>query len=346
MLRHHLPQIVSQAGVTGRYCLSYLHLVSRTVMLSLARFESPRKAVRAALQQARETGSWGLREIGRRTQGFPLLIHYHIFKNAGTSFEWALNQVLGPGLHRYDKTDAGGFVSPADLVSYVAAHPDARAIASHQLSPPAPRLPGRHVLTSILIRDPIARIRSVYAFERLQPNNGIGSVKAKELDFKGYVEWRLENAPKALCNFQVYFCLRAGLPIDYSAGRAELARAIALLDEIDIVGTVERYPEWLSLAEAVLSESFEAITLPSVHHNRTKGAALQSEAEILTNLSAELGSNLAHRLLEENELDMCLHQVADSLLSRRLAERSVLIRLREAYGTARAGQYAAVEEDS
>lgn len=63
---------------------------------------------------------------------------------------------------------------------------------------------------------------------------------------------------------------------------------------------------------------------------------MQSEAEILDHLVGDLGSDLAQQLLEQNELDMRLHQVADSLLSRRLAERSVSIKLRDAYGSERA----------
>lgn len=336
MLRHHLPQIVSQVGVTSRYFMSYLHLVSRTVVVALARFESPRQALRVALTQGAASGTRGLQQLSQGLRHFPLLIHYHIFKNAGTSFEWALEQALGRSLHRYDKPVAGGYISPSEIASYVSSHPDVRAITSHQASPPGPRIRGRKVLTSILIRDPIARIRSIYAFERAQESESAGATKAKELDFRGYVEWRLGYTPRMFCNYQVLFCLRDGSP-DRTMGRPELPRAIAVLDQMDIVGTVERYPEWLSLAESVLSENFASLTLPTVHHNQTR-ASKHTEAEIFRSLADELGSNLAHRLLEENELDMCLHQVADALLSRRLAERSLMVALRDTYSSARAAQ--------
>ncbi len=344
MLRHHIPQIVSQVGVTSRYLVSYLHLVSRTVVLALARFESPRQALRIAMDQGRSSGARGMELFGQGLRHFPLLIHYHIFKNAGTSFEWALEQALGRGLHRYDKAIAGSYISPKEISSYVTSHPDVRAIATHQAAPPAPRVRGRKVLSSILIRDPIARIRSIYAFERAQESESPGATKAKELDFKGYVEWRLNFTPRMFCNYQVLFCLRDGSP-DRTMDRADLARAIAVLDQVDIVGTVERYQEWLSLAESVLSDNFNSLVLATVHQNQTR-ANKPTEADILHSLSDELGSDLAHHLLEENELDMCLHQVADSLLSRRLAERSLMITLRETYGSARAAQLASFDRQS
>lgn len=344
MLRHHLPQIVSQIGVTSRYFVSYLHLVSRTVLLALARFESPRQALRVAMDQGRSSGARGLERFGQGLRHFPLLIHYHIFKNAGTSFEWALEQAFGRGLHRYDKSKAGSYISPQEIAAYVAAHPDVRAIATHQAGPPAPRIRGRKVLSSILLRDPIARIRSIYAFERGQVAKSPGAIKAKELEFKGYVEWRLKSTPRMFCNYQVHFCQRDGAT-DWGTDQEHLARAIASLDQVDIVGTVERYSEWLSLAESILSEHFASLTLSTVHHNQTR-ATMRTEAEIFHGLADELGSDLAHHLLEENELDMCLHQVADSLLSRRLAERSLMVRLRDTYGSARAAQQAAVDRQS
>jgi hypothetical protein len=333
-MRHHIPHLVSQIGSSGRYFLSYFHTVTRSLMLALSRFESPREALRVALQDSKASGGAGWRQIGslaRRSR--PLLIHYHIFKNAGTSFEWALEQALGCGLHRYDKPDAGDFVSGSDIVRYVGAHPDAQAIVSHQAAPPAPRIRGRQVLTSILIRDPIARIRSIYAFERLQRSDSRGSKKARELDFKGYVQWRLANTPPVLTNGQVHFCCRDGGKIHSPATQSDLKKAIAVLDDVDIVGTVERYEEWLRLAESILTDNFEPIVLPSVRHNRTGDMSLQSESEILDQLVCELGADLARQLLEQNELDMRLHQVADSLLSRRLAERSLSVRLRDAYAS-------------
>lgn len=343
MLRHHLPQIVSQAGSAGRYFLSYFHTVTRTVVIALSRLESPREALRIALQQSRHGGQpagW-IGPSARR--GEPLLIHYHIFKNAGSSFEWALEKAFGKELQRYDSPSPGGFLTGRDLARYLDTHVRVKALASHQAAPPAPLIKGRRVLSSILIRDPVARVRSIYAFERSQVANNPGAIKAKELDFKGYVEWRMAVSPRMFCNFQVHFCCRECAKGDPPLNRSHLERAIAALDGMDIVGTVERYDEWLALAQSVLSEQFGFMSLTSVRENQSTSGELQSEAEIKERLVQDLGSNLAGELLVQNELDMCLHQIADALLTRRLAERSVLIRLRDAYGRAPGAQAAAPE---
>ena len=328
MVRHQLPQIVSGISAIGRYLLSYFHGLSRALFFAFYRMESPRGALRTALARKQRA----------TPNEKPLLIHYHIFKNAGTSFEWALEQTLGRVLLRLDSASQAGFVSAREIARYVAAHPEITAIASHQAAPPPPQIRGRRVLTSILLRDPLARIRSIYVFERKQISNSPGAQKAKEFDFKGYVEWRLATTPRMFCNYQVHFCCRDGSPSKSPVTQTELARAITALDEIEIVGTVERYEEWLRLAESILADSFPSIVLAPVRRNPTRSAPPLSEAEVLSQLERELGSGLAHELIERNELDMSLHQVADALLTRRLAERGISIKLRDAYESARGPQ--------
>lgn len=262
----------------------------------------------------------------------PLLVHYHIFKNAGTSFEWALHQVFGDGFRSFDKETPRGFVSAEDLADLAVGHPDLRAVSSHQAAPPGPRIAGRRVLTSILIRDPIARVRSIYAFERSQQASTTGAIKAKELSFRQYVDWRLQTSPAMLCNYQVHFCTRAKHGAGGRPDRERLAEAIANLDAVDVVGTVARYDEWISLAESVLAGAFPGLTLPSAHRNVTSAGKLP-EAEILQRLVAELGKEAARYLVQNNKLDMCLYQVADALLTRRLAERGIKLTLLEAYSS-------------
>ena len=59
-----------------------------------------------------------------------------------------------------------------------------------------------------------------------------------------------------LCNYQVHFCARTKAASDGSEnGERGLQRAIANLDQVDIVGTVERYDDWLALAQSILFSS-------------------------------------------------------------------------------------------
>jgi hypothetical protein len=326
MTSHHLPQLITHLASVGRHVLTYWHAAMRAMGGAISQLQSPRDAFRVALRQGRFASKVRLRKP-------PLLIHYHIFKNAGTSFEWALEQALGKGFRSFDTSSPGGFISGRNFREFAGRNPEVKAISSHQAAPPAPRIPGRELVTSILIRDPIARVRSIYAFERRQQASSPGAVKAKELNFKQYVEWRLETSPALLCNFQVHFCSRMEDNRMLAPGREYLEEAIANLDTISIVGTVARYGEWLALAEKILSGLFPNVTLPFSRQNANLGDD-PSEAAILEELITELGDATAQHLLENNQLDMCLHQVADALLTRRLAEHGMGLALVQAYARA------------
>jgi hypothetical protein len=336
-MHHHLPSLFMHGARIGRHFGHFYHGVANIIEVGLLRLQiSPRDLQRRALKRssrgmsARKAGLM----TGRRTR--PLLVHYHIFKNAGTSFEWTLKQALGRRFCTYDLTAPNQILSSADIIRYVKQRPETEAVSSHQVSFPAPIIRGREVVTSILIRDPIARIRSIYAFERQQEVSTPGALKAKELDFKGYVEWRLGTAPAMLCNYQVHFCSRTkGSQHKGRLDEAHLRKAIANLDRVDIVGTVERYGEWLTLAQLILCKPFPNILLSATRQNVTGTAGETTEAAILDDLVNELGQTLAEHLLEGNKLDMCLHQVADALLTRKLAENGGAVALIKAYAEAR-----------
>jgi hypothetical protein len=328
MVSFHVPHLVAHISSLMRYAVTYGHAGCRALFGALFHLESPRDAFRVALRQsqfdvARQAGSSAKRKP-------PLLIHYHIFKNAGSSFEWALQQAYGRRFRQFDSSDPGGKISARQIALLAKTEPKLCAISSHQAQPPPPRILGRQVITSILIRDPIARIRSIYAFERSQQVDSPGARRAKELDFAGYVKWRLETSPGLFCNYQVGFC--AGIA-NTAAGssQADLETAIIRLDAIDLVGTVWRYAEWIALAQSVLVRHFGFVSLPVVHENRSAAQPVQSEAEIYSHLVQELGVTLADKLLEQNQMDMRLHQVADALLTRKLAEQAVAVRLGDTY---------------
>ena len=332
-MREYLPSVLMRASALLHHMGDFYHSLVRMVeggllqlQILLRDFERRRPSCGIASPKAGPATS-------RRKR--PLLVHYHIFKNAGTSFEWALEQALGTRFCKYDLTASNQILSSADIIRFVKRRPETEAVSSHQATLPVPKIRGREVMSSILIRDPIARIRSLYAFERRQEVPTPGALKAKELDFKSFVEWRLSTAPETLCNYQMHFCSRIkGARHKEELDEALLGKAIANLDQIDIVGTVERYSEWLALAQSILSTAFPNILLSATRQNVTVARRESTEAAILDDLVNDLGQTLADYLLENNKFDMRLHQVVDAILTRKLAENGVAVALIKAYADA------------
>lgn len=248
-----------------------------------------------------------------------ILIHHHIFKNAGTSFNYALKQAFGKQFMEYD-LPGGQVVSSDILKEVIQANPQVMSISGHHMAMPTPQGEDFQTISSVLIRKPLSRIRSIYDFERNQKAETAGAIKAKELDFKGFVLWRLETSPIVFCDYQTHYCSRTELmKPKYRPTEADLELAIENLKSAAIVGTVEQYNETLAIAQHCLRESFEdpSIDLKPVSLNITSKKSTSDE-EVRQKLVDDLGADLVDRLEEMNQLDNTLYQIASSMLEAKL----------------------------
>ena len=246
-----------------------------------------------------------------------ILIHHHIFKNAGTSFCYALQKYFQNKFLEYDLPNSR-IVTRKDLRHFIKEHPEALAISGHHICLNTPQ-PGHYkTISSILLRQPLARIKSIYQFEQKQQADTSGAIQAKKLNFKEYVLWRLNATPNMLGNYQTHYCSRSKqADIRIKPTEKELKIAIANLKKCAIVGTVERYEDFLQLALDRLREFFPDIYLGYIKLNKTSSSQPSFE-EIKTNLVEELGEELVSELEAKNQLDQKLYQVAEKILTKNL----------------------------
>ena len=246
-----------------------------------------------------------------------ILIHHHIFKNAGTSFCHALQKYFQDQFFEYDLPNSR-IVTQKDLRTFIKEYPKALAISGHHICLDTPQSENYNTVSSILLRQPLARIKSIYKFEQKQQANTSGAIQAKKLDFKDYVLWRLDKTPTMLGNYQTHYCSRSKqADMRKIPTNKELKIAIANLHKCTIVGTVERYEEFLKLTLQSLQEFFPDITLEYKVLNKTSKSQ-QSIEDIKINLLEELGAQLVAELEEKNHLDQQLYDVADQILTNNL----------------------------
>lgn len=252
-----------------------------------------------------------------------ILIHHHIFKNAGTSFNYALKQYFGARFFEYDLPQSQ-VVSQDILDKFILEHPDALAISSHHACMPTPQGQEYQTISSVFLRKPLDRIRSIYNFERKQDAQTQGAIKAKELDFKEYVVWRLKFTPTMFCNYQTHYCSRTtNNNAKYLPTNRDLEIAIENLHKCTIVGTVERYQETLNLAEAEIKKFYPSIKLDYQYLNATSQSKKTSES-IQESLIEDLGEKIVAELENMNQLDKCLYEVANNKLNDRLNNLNVV----------------------
>jgi hypothetical protein len=242
----------------------------------------------------------------------PILIHHHIFKNAGTSFNHALQQYFGKGFFEFDLPN-NQVITSENIKQFIGQHPQAQVISIHHACLPVKNEDNHQFFSSIFLRKPLARIQSIYQFERQQQAQTEGAIKAKILNFKDYVLWRLEATPTMFCNYQTYYCSRTRnhhrLPTE-----KDLAIAIQNVQNCLIVGTVERYEESLKVAQFKLRQFYPHIHLTPSRLNITS-KVIQSEAVVRAKLVVELGEGVVSRIEHQNQLDQQLYQVADEILN-------------------------------
>jgi hypothetical protein len=245
----------------------------------------------------------------------PVLIHAHMFKNAGSSFDWSLQRNFGDAFvdHRDDdlmKNGAGYFGS------WLQQHHHCQAISSHWITAPLPEVPGLRPLLCLFLRDPVERMRSVYQFERQQQGvDTPGSLRAKKLSFLEYMRWQMEPMPGPVVkNYQTRYCSGTYLGEDL----ADMFNcACSLISGTDTLGLVHRYDESMVLFEFHLRQYFPQLDLSYVKQN-SLSSGLQSHTEKRAQVLEEL-TEISAEILAANEYDLQLFALAEQRFDQLIA---------------------------
>ncbi len=238
--------------------------------------------------------------ISKRT----LVLHYHIFKNAGTSVDEMLRRNFGARWGKQEFRVPRGKNRGA-VEAFLAENPQLDAVSSHTALLPVPQLAGLSVFPIIFLRHPIDRLRSAYEFEKKQAADTAGARLAKAHDFEGYLRALLSNRHlRQARNFQT-FRLSHNLP----AGRGpERERAIMALSELPFVGLVEEYETSLARLQTLLFPLFPQFRATRDHANVTPLRASTLE-ERLSLVEKSLGREFFQDLCEANQDDLAVFDI-------------------------------------
>ena len=218
-----------------------------------------------------------------------IILHYHLFKNAGTSVDRVLQDSFPD---RWVTREFSGQSNTSQVEEWIAQSPGAVAFSSHTMMGPLPRVAGVDIVSLIMLRDPIARIRSAYRFEHRQASDNFGAVLARHTDFEGYVRVRLAMPADRQCrNFQTWR-LASLVP----GPETELERATKALEGLSIVGRVDAFGDALGLLKVRLGGVF-----PEFHYDDVRMNVSGSHAT-----PPEEADALGQLLQENNRSDLAL----------------------------------------
>lgn len=233
-----------------------------------------------------------------------VIFHYHLFKNAGTSFDDSLQRNFSGNKWVTKEFPYAMAPNIRQQKKWIKDHPEAVCFSSHTAHLTNLTDEETTVIPIIFMRHPIDRIASAYSFEKKQGGDSFGSVLARNTSLAGYIETRLALANDRQCrNFHVdRFCRY----VSESEG-IELERAKKAVDRLNFVGDVGKYDESLENFEMKLKGlGFEEIALKSVKKNVSRVS--KSIEEKMSDLKSEIGEDLFGRLYDANLDDIALYE--------------------------------------
>ncbi len=245
------------------------------------------------------------------------MVHYHIFKNAGTTFSWTLARQFGGQFAALDGPRQGSVLDSNDLVTYLDAHPHIRAVSSHHLNYPIPYTKSLAVHDCCLVRHPLRRLESVYSFLRAQVSDDAVYRLARTEPIDTFLRVMIEKGPHLVSNLQT--AQIAGrdvyrLPVT----RVQLELAKSRIMQMSVPGLVELYDQSMVLGEYFLQPEFMAIKLDYVAQNITTNQAAAISGS-LDGMREAWGAKLFREVVALNELDLELYQFVAEEIGRRSA---------------------------
>ncbi|TVU71286.1 sulfotransferase family 2 domain-containing protein [Cobetia crustatorum] len=233
-----------------------------------------------------------------------VILHYHLFKNAGTSLDAAFKECVKPEEWVTKEFPGQPKANREQVAQWILDNPQAKVFSSHTAHLPPPSLEEVKVLPVIFLRHPIDRIASAYAFETKQGGDSFGAVLARNTDLSGYIETRLALPHDRQCrNFHMQ---RLAMMFGEQQGD-EFTRANYALEQLPFIGIVEKFADsMIRLEKWLLSEGFEEMRLKPVEKNVTRDTKRTLD-EKLIEFKKRISPEVYNKLIEANEDDSYIY---------------------------------------
>ncbi len=243
-----------------------------------------------------------------------VLLHYHIFKTAGTSFETILRRNYGDQHVSFDGPASASSIDHATLLKVIHNNPDAHSFSSHQISLPVPTTSRLRILPVVFVRHPLLRIRSAYLHE-MRHHTGQPATDLMA-DFDAWFNELAQGHANQLqiCNLQTNLlcrqpdqppkgCNHEGRPL------YDLNNAIKNLEAVKLLGRVEYFYQDVARFTSIIEEEGLSFRL---HYPVTENVGApdfaQAAEEQLDNFRQRIRPATWERLIWFNEQDIELFE--------------------------------------
>ena len=283
-----------------------------------------------------------------------VILHYHIYKNAGTSFDHVLSHSFGDRHEAFDGPYPFFVIDQEQLDRTIMRRPGAVAFSSHQIVLPPPSSVDYRPLSAIFVRNPFLRIASVYRFKRgpeaedgnpvaalpveaqpaalralnlpeeLAANVDVTStgMAARRLDFAGWLDHCLGSPAEIgnVSNAQVRFFsspyrMRPVQRRTDAGMQYDLSAALRTLSGVELLGRTEHFDADVARIARILAEDHGiTLTIPPDTRKNVTQHHGAGTAERVDALLSALPADLRRRFEAANAQDLALYERACALI--------------------------------
>jgi hypothetical protein len=239
----------------------------------------------------------------------PIVLHFHIFKNAGMTFGWILENNFGKDHVRMDD-DANKILRPQTVNRFLLENPSVKAFSCHIMDNSITNIDEITFLKLIFIRHPVDRACSIYNYnKKVNTVNSIATTNAKKMNLEEYIDWNLTSRRGHMEDPQTKSLT------GYTS--RDIESAIKNMKETEIVGIVDRFDESMVVAEEFLKEYFSEIDFSYVAQNVTS----KPNAPIIEKVKEEkqkMGNKVYEKFIQANLNDETLYKEGNLELDNRI----------------------------
>lgn len=239
-----------------------------------------------------------------------VIVHYHIFKNAGSSVDQLLKKNFADHWTAFDGETPGSIIPTSELEKIIESQPQMVAFSSHQIVPPLPQVDA-NVYPIVFLRDPIDRIKSAYLFE-WQKQLGLEQPKGSFVEF---VKQKFTHKRKSsIEEFQTIRLSNNSLDKFDSESFSDqemFERACDFITSLSFVGIVDDFDRSNALLAYYLGEAFPDFEMSNVKANVLQDITLAQSVK-RQRIKEELGDELFETIVERNCMDEAFYQAGRS----------------------------------
>jgi len=250
-----------------------------------------------------------------------IFVHYHIFKNGGTTIESILRREFGGGFTTVHGPAHDSVLNGKELTEFLRQRPNISAVSSHHLRYPKPVVPGWVIFDCCFLRHPLDRLVSLYNHFRRANSTDPLCLRAHRQGPRDFMKHLLRDFPHMVSEVQVTQLANEGI-FARPANECDVERAMQVFRDMAVAGIVERFAESLVAAEYFLKPAFPNLRLHHIPENVSRPPGpyrSDSRDEMEQTLVALWGEDVYTALLRLNQFDTELFRRARIEIQRRLS---------------------------